>query len=220
MAKKWITVAGANKIKWKIPDTDLTDLADLTIAAEEALTQAKSGDRTAVITAHCRAAFEALEAKMRYIKSHYFLVPPLTEEDLVALGLGLKDTNSTPTPTPTNQAEADVSRPGVHLLRLHLRAVAAGDPDPHNADYGFRVYWGVMPPGGATVEAATGTKRELMKAPVSGKELPHSRFTRRKKELIDFAQEDSGKTAYFCIQFENGKGDQGPWGPLFSAVIP
>jgi hypothetical protein len=82
------------------------------------------------------------------------------------------------------------------------------------------VYWGVMPTGGATVEAATGSKRELMKAPVTGSELPHSKFTRRKRELFDFAGDDSGKTVYFCIQYENAKGDQGPWGPLFSSIIP
>jgi hypothetical protein len=82
------------------------------------------------------------------------------------------------------------------------------------------MYWGVMPAGGAGVEAATGMKRELMKAPVAGKELPHSIFTRRKKERIDFDQEDSGKTVYFCIRYENAKGKPGPWGPLFSAVIP
>jgi hypothetical protein len=55
-------------------------------------------------------------------------------------------------------------------------------------------------------QALTGTKRELVKAPVSGDELPYSRFTRRKKELFDFPAEDSGKTVYFCIRYENAKG--------------
>jgi hypothetical protein len=51
-------------------------------------------------------------------------------------------------------------------------------------------------------------------------DLPHSRFTHRKKELFDFDAEDSGKTAYFCIQYENSKAKKGPWSPVFSAVIP
>jgi hypothetical protein len=59
-----------------------------------------------------------------------------------------------------------------------------------------------------------------MKAAVHGTELPHSRFTRRKKELFEFPLEDSGKTAYFCIRLENSKGKAGPWGPVFSAIIP
>lgn len=65
-----------------------------------------------------------------------------------------------------------------------------------------------------------GPKRELIKPPVNGKELPHSRFTSRKKERIDFNQKNNGKTVYFCIQYENSKGEQGPWGPIFSSVIP
>jgi hypothetical protein len=60
----------------------------------------------------------------------------------------------------------------------------------------------------------------LQRPPVSGTELPHSLFTKRKRELFDFPAEDSGKTVYFCIRYENSKGKSGPWGPIFSAVIP
>ncbi|MDR2093266.1 MAG: hypothetical protein LBP58_08140 [Azoarcus sp.] len=93
-------------------------------------------------------------------------------------------------------------------------------PDPHHSDYGYRIYHGILPPGGASVEAATGPKRELLKAAVTGDELPHSRFTRRPIELFDFEQTDSGKTVYFSVRFENAKGEPGPWGPVFHAVIP
>jgi hypothetical protein len=85
---------------------------------------------------------------------------------------------------------------------------------------GFRVYWGVMPHGGADLPAAASSKRELMNISVSGEELPFSRFTKRRRERFDFDAADSGKTAYFCIRIENAKGEPGPWGTLFSAVIP
>jgi hypothetical protein len=41
--------------------------------------------RTPVVTAQCGIAFKALTAKMRFFKNHYFLVPPLTEADLISL---------------------------------------------------------------------------------------------------------------------------------------
>ena len=221
MAKNWLFVIGnSNPPPWGIPQPEVADLNNLTGEAENALQEAQSSNRTPVITAQCKAAFEALIAKMRLLKSHYFLTPPLTDADYISLELQPKDTTHTPVPPPTAQAEADISRPGVHLLELHLRPVAGSPPDPHRADYGYRIYYGVLPPGGAAVEAATGIKRELLKAPVSGDELPHSRFTRRKKELFDFPAEDSGKTVYFCIRYENAKGEPGPWGPMFSSVIP
>jgi hypothetical protein len=220
MAKNWLTVLGTQAAPWNVPSTEVTELQTLTTAAGTALAAAQSSERTTVVTANCKAAFDALTAKMRFIKSRYFLSPPLTDADIISLELKPKDTTHTPVPPPAAQAEADISRPGVHLLELHLRPVAGSPPDPHRSDYGYRVYYGVLPPGGAAVEAATGTKRELLKAPGSGDDLPHSRFTRRKKELFDFPAEDSGKTVYFCVRYENAKGEPGPWGPMFSSIIP
>jgi hypothetical protein len=220
MAKNWLAVLATQASVWNVPSTEVSELQTLTAAADAALTAAQSSERTAVVTANCKAAFDALVAKMRFVKSRYFLSPPLTDADIISLELKPKDTTHTPVPPPTAQAEADITRPGVHLLELHLRPISGSPPDPHRSDYGYRVYYGVLPPGGASVEVATGTKRELLKVPVSGEELPHSKFTRRKKELFDFAQEDSGKTVYFCIRYENSKGEPGPWGPIFSSVIP
>jgi hypothetical protein len=157
---------------------------------------------------------------MRFFKSRYFVVPPLTDTNLISLGLKPHDAKPTPIPPPVDQTEADISYPAAHTLELHLRPVDVASPDPHRSDYGFRVYFGILPPGGASVEAATSSKRELMKPPTTGEELPHSHFTRRKRERMDFSQEESGKTIYFCVRYENAKGEPGPWGPIFSAVIP
>jgi hypothetical protein len=46
------------------------------------------------------------------------------------------------------------------------------------------------------------------------------RFARRKTELVSFAAEESGITAYFCARYENGKGEAGAWGPVVGAIIP
>jgi hypothetical protein len=56
-------------------------------------------------------------------------------------------------------------------------------------------------------------------APETGEDLPHSVFTRRKKERFDF-DGYSGKTVYFCLRWENTKGEGGPFGPIKQAVIP
>jgi hypothetical protein len=109
---------------------------------------------------------------------------------------------------------------GEHLLELHMEPATNTTDDPHRSDYGFRIYWGILTPPGTPPEKLRPGKREIIEVPVSGEDLPHSRFTRRKKELFDFPQEDRGKTVYFCIRYENAKGQPGPWGPIFSAIIP
>jgi hypothetical protein len=59
-----------------------------------------------------------------------------------------------------------------------------------------------------------------MKEPLSGDELLHYRFTRRKKEAVGFDAAESGMTACFCARYENGKGQVGKWGPVASAIVP
>jgi hypothetical protein len=88
------------------------------------------------------------------------------------------------------------------------------------SDYGYAVYVGIMPPGGATLEQAASDKHYLMKVPADGKPLRHYRFTRRKKEKILFDAEDGGMTAYVCCRYENRKGEAGNWGPVASIIIP
>jgi hypothetical protein len=59
-----------------------------------------------------------------------------------------------------------------------------------------------------------------MKPPLSGDNLLHYRFTRRKKELVDFDASESGITAYFCVRYENQKGYTVTWVPVVSVIIP
>jgi hypothetical protein len=223
MAKNWLTVLAVKATAWKVPEPDVTALTGLTGDAQSALNKAMSADRTKVITEHCRAAFAAMIEKMCFIKSRWFLQPPLLDEDLVSLGLSVPDTTPTNHEAPKAVAEADVTWPSVHVLELQIKAVAGSPVDPPGTDAGFRVYYGIMPPGGASPETAMSFRRELASVPEGGKDLPHSTFTRRHKIRFDFDESDSGKRAYFCIVIENSKGGfqgVGPWGPLFSAIIP
>jgi hypothetical protein len=221
MVQDWISaLENPSSTSWNIPAAEKTELQALTAAAQAAFDKAQSSARNVVITAECKAAFDALIEKMRFIKSRYFLSPPLTEAEIISLGLKPKAVSRTPIPPPSTQAEADISRPGVHLLELHLRPATGSPSDAHHRDYGYRIYYGVLSSGKASTDVTAETKQELVKVPASGDELPHSCFTHRKKELFDFAQGDSGKTVYFCVRYENTKGESGPWGPLFSAVIP
>jgi hypothetical protein len=84
------------------------------------------------------------------------------------------------------------------------------------SDYGYAIYVGSMPPGGATLEQAASDKHYLMKIPADGKSLQHYRFTRRKRKNIFFDAGDGGVTAYVCCHYENRKGEAGRWLRLLS----
>ena len=219
MAKTWVSVLEEMDEKWKIPAIEKTALRECLEYAEVLIARAMAQDRNPIITSRCNEAFKKFIREMRRIKNHYFLDPPLIESDFVSLGLRPRDTIKTPIPTPTGQAIAEVSYPGVGLLTLHLKPVE-GTIHNKRAEHGYRIYFGIMPAGGASVEDAAGLDHYLMKPAVTGDQLPHSKFSRRSKVLLEFSAKDSGKTVFFSIRFENAKGDQGPWGPVFSAVIP
>ena len=219
MAKTWAAVLAEKGPQWEVTNAERLELGVLIENADSLFTKVMSVDRNIVVTAQTNTAFANLTIFMRALRRRRFLIPPLTEPGLVSLGLRPRDRVYTPVPNPTSQAEGDITYPGPHLLRLHLKPIAGTLEDPR-ADHGFRVYFGILPPGGAAIEEAAGPGRYLMRPPATGGELPHSQFSRRRKVLMEFPAEDSGKTAYFSVRYENSKGGKGPWGPVFSAIIP
>ncbi|MDR2886959.1 MAG: hypothetical protein LBV26_02995 [Bacteroidales bacterium] len=129
----------------------------------------------------------------------------VTNEDRKNMSLPIRDSRPTPIGDPEGQAIADVSYPGRTQLMLRIKHVD-GTPSNIRSNYGHRIHYGLYEQG--------------QPSPVSGKELRESMFTKKKRELLTFNQEDTGKTVFFCIRYENGRGVPGPWGPMFSAVIP
>jgi hypothetical protein len=126
----------------------------------------------------CRLAFEALTDKMRFFKNHYFLVPPLTLANLAELGLDFPDP-STPIPVPKAQPEADLTFPGIHLMELRNIRPSAGPGPDLRSDHGVRIYYGLS-------GTPTDTHPfQVTEVPMTGKMLPESLFTRRKKERFD-----------------------------------
>jgi hypothetical protein len=210
MARTWRDVLGVKGTAWGVPPADITEFSALIDTAGVKLDAAKSGERTAVITAECREAFGALIEKMRFIKSRWFLSPPLTDADYASLLLHY-DATASEIPPPEAQPTADLAFPGLHEIELrNIRPVDPSIGDPRSNE-GVRIYFGL-----------TGEPTELYKFRITGEvksglDLPSSQFTRRKKERFDFPGE-SGNRVYFCLRFEHG-GAAGPWGPVLTAVI-
>jgi hypothetical protein len=156
-----------------------------------------------VANAQCREAFDAFIACMRDFKRRYFLSPPLLASDYVSLGLKPRDSKPTPSSRPTAQVTIETFLVGRHELGVRIVYIT-GDPGD-KANKGYRIWYSVIAPGETP--------------PSRPEELRRSFYTQRRKDLIEFEFGDSGKTAYFAVQVENG-GKKGLWGPLVSALIP
>jgi hypothetical protein len=91
---------------------------------------------------------------------------------------------------------------------LCQRQTTGSPSDPANK--GYRIWYSVITQDAASTGASPSTNPS---------ELNESFYSKRKKDVIEFAFDDSGKTAYFAVQIEN-EGRKGPWGPLTAALIP
>jgi hypothetical protein len=219
MARNWIDVLAVKATAWGIPAAVVENLETLTAAAISALDQAISSARNAVINQQVRTTFGALTDCMRDIKRRYFFIPPLTEPDWVSLGLRLPDTNPTSIGPPTSVVNAEIAYPHKNALSLFI-APLSGHAYDDRASWGFRIYYGVLPQSVGLSEEMMSERQFLRRVPQNPEELPHSHFTRRKRDLIEFPYDNSGKQCFVCIRYENGKGEAGPWGPMVSSFIP
>jgi hypothetical protein len=219
LARTWKTVLAANGAAWGLSTAQLAELDARTAGCEAADTLVRDDDTRANRAAR-KQAYQELEGFCREVKRMYLIEPPRTAQQIISMGLKPKDRTHTKKPAPQGFVELTVTYPGPHTVTVHAAQAAGSPPDPEGANYGIRLYWGLMPHGGATVEAALGPKRELTRPPVNGDELPHSLFFRGKKKTLDFLQEDSGKTAYLCARYENSKGETGGWGVMLHVIIP
>ena len=205
MVKAWILTITAYLLKWGIPESVVQNLSSLATTAEGALEAAKNeSTRTPVANARCKESFDALTAEMRNIKRRYFLSPPLTDSDFVALGLKPHDSTHTPSSVPTAQVTVETYLVGRHELGVKLVYVT-GNPND-TANKGYRIWYSVVAPGETS--------------PAGPDDLHKSFFTMRKKDLLQFDYAESGQVVYFAVQIENSSGKQGPWGPLVHALIP
>jgi len=211
-----ITVAydPLNYDRWCIvkPSDELKELHDDFAKKLDACNQ--SNRRSADVLAKNVAKEKLTKAFRNFVQGFLVRNINVTEEDRHLMGLPQRDTIPTIVPQPVTQVEGTLVFRGLGLIEM--RDIRSADEKPDaRAGYGVRIYYGIM--GGAPAEE--NNLFRLTRRPLHGSELPHSVFTRRKRHLFDFTA-DRGREVFFCMRYENSKGEAGPWGKIFQAFIP
>jgi hypothetical protein len=57
-------------------------------------------------------------------------------------------------------------------------------------------------------------------SPATVEDLINSAFDTKSPYTFVFEEAQRRKMLYFCLRWENGKGEKGPWSEIYSAVIP
>jgi len=201
-----------NIAAWKhIPADDIQSLRALYDSYAEAL-QATAGQHTNAQTLARNMAKDAATKSLRIFVNRYLRFDPVTNVDRLEMDIPNRDTVLTKVPPPKTQPTGLLAFPGTGLIDLHdIRPIRNRVDD--TVRYGVRIYYGIVG------IPSNSNRFRLAARPESSEELPHSVFTRRRRHRFDFTAE-RGHEVFFCMRFENAKGQAGPWGKIISAFVP
>jgi hypothetical protein len=207
LCDKWINIFGTES-KWATFKWNAEEVGGVKQKIEtyrQAYFTHKSGNSTANRIARDIARRDATAAMRMFANTSVRYNNSMNENDRLLLGIRPRDNVRTPIGEPDGIAEADIVYTGRMQLTVRVKHLE-GTAQDKRSNYGCRIYYGVF--AGSDAQ------------PETGKDLRESRFTRLKKELFKFEPEDTGKTAWFCLRYENSRGRAGQWGPLVKAIIP
>jgi hypothetical protein len=149
-------------------------------------------------------AMSALKAALRaFIREFLTFNHLVTDVDRDNLGLPIHKTTHTPISVPVTYPVITVDSSVIRVLRIFFRDVeGSGRAKPFGV-HGPELKWG------------------FSETPViNPDELPNSTFSTRSPFRLQVRGEDRGRTVWFCMRWENTKGEKGPWSEIVSAIVP
>lgn len=189
---------------WNIPTDKFSEFGMAVAEAQEAYTLSNDEDKsTKVVKQRARVAFKALAEIMRFIKKRWLISPPLTEQDLVSLGLKVPDKKPSRYGAPTARIILKIKHWAPQTVGYDIEFVDGDPADPANKE--FLIWYKVCAEGEAP--------------PSSPEELTRCDSTRKMTGKLKFGFTDSAKTVYISAKIVNN-GQKGPFGPMIQAVIP
>lgn len=202
---RW-TTALTDSAKISAYDWDLVTCAAV-LSAITAFVEARTNYEADNSTAHRLAKIEAKDAAVQMMRDFANSSIRFNKKmpDAEKLLFGIKPADKTPTPhgTPASQPDTVVEN-SVNHYEHRIKAInhATGNAKKPADAYGVRYGWQV---GG--------------EQPVSGADLPKSKFSRKTSLTVTHTEADKGKPAYYASCYENARGDAGPWSPVEEAFI-
>jgi hypothetical protein len=200
-----ISTAITNQTFWGLDATWLHELSTRQIdwtAAWAAYEDPAS--RTPAIVFAKNEKRKALAQPLRKLVKILQSDPRVTDDDLRAMGIVIPSGTRTPSPVAKTYPDYDIDSGTIRCLSIHFydqgqKKSKAKPPGQHGAE----IRWAVRgtPPG-------------------SLKELTESSFDTRTPFTLSFDEGERGKTVYFCLCWENTRGEKRPWSEIQGAIIP
>ncbi|MDR3304197.1 MAG: hypothetical protein LBS86_07265 [Treponema sp.] len=203
MVKKWMESLPLKATRWNIPAALVTELNNSAIETAALFTELNSNSCTKTLVTQCAASFKSMVAKMRFMKRHYFLAPPLLPEEFTELGLKVPSSTRSSIPVLDEVPELKIKPGDFKELVFDFQVHSTGKKSVPYGHNGAVLYWKV---GG--------------EVPKSAKEFNNSELHSVSHFSIWFNEEDRGQPAHFAICWENQRGQKGPLSEVKTELVP
>jgi hypothetical protein len=149
-------------------------------------------------------AHGTLEKAVRnFIKEYLAFNHSVSDADRDNMGLPVHKTTRTPIPAPTSVPDFMPDSSVIRRITVHFRDNGSTSNAKPAGVHGAEIRWGILDTPPANIDALT-----------------HSAFDTRTPFTLEFDESDRGKSVYFCLRWENSKGDKGPWSEIMMAIVP
>lgn len=200
--KNFAAYAEAHKSEMKIPQEAVDALKQKSTAYGTAFDRAEDPNRGRMDIAARNDARDALEKEIRAFAKGFLYNPAVKDEDRRAMGI-TDPKEKTPSPVPSTYPEFEIDSSMIRRLTIHFRDNGSKSKAKPHRVHGAEIRWA------------------LSETPITNpSELAHSNFDTASPFTFEFTGGERGQTVYFCLRWENMRGEEGPWGEIGSAVIP
>ncbi|MDR0539267.1 MAG: hypothetical protein LBG74_02015 [Spirochaetaceae bacterium] len=189
---------------FNIPATAFTPVQLELTAYETAFEVAQNPNRGKVDVLNKNEARDALKADIRaFVKAFLAYNPAVTDSDKENMGLPLHDGTRTPAPVPTTIPELELDSSVIRQIIVHSRDNGSDRRGKPAHVHGVELRWALLDTPPSSVE-----------------DLSKSAFDTASPYTFTFDEADRGKALYICPCWENNKGEKGPYGEIYKAIVP
>ena len=192
-----------NAEEWEIPQAEVSRLQNAGDKFAALYAQADSPTCNSVIIAEKNTARKALVKEIRSLADFRLKNPVISDGQRIGLGLHVRQTTHTPVPPPASRPELDIDVLDFRRLKISFRDFGSNTRAKPQGVTGAVILYSVLdsPPEDITA-------------------LSNSLLATRTPRILNFSESERGKTVYVAVCWQNGKGEQGAWSDIESAIIP
>jgi hypothetical protein len=193
----------ANAVAWGISADEVAALRTANDSFAALQEQADGPARTSIIVGEKNAARKTLEGIIRTLARFRLKNPIITDTERLELGLHVHDSRPATILPPRTRPKLDLNVVDFRRLKVIFRDMGSSSKaKPYGVTGAVIIY--------AVLDAP----------PANHSALTRSVLATRTPHILEFTEEERGKTVYVAICWQNEKGQRGTWSEIEDAIVP